>query len=205
MNNLRKLRSERNLTLRGLSEKVLVNYVTLGKLEREETSFNNDYIKLLCDFFDVSSDYLLGLSKIRTRGHNLKPIPLYNLSDEIIDYLPLFNLSEIGPQENLLYLKLDFNMNVSVVNTTFYSNDILLLKLIDNRINIIPNTFYLITRPQFENKFFRIGFTMNDSDFIYYGRLNISSQRLSHDYLKTENIGNNKTVVYQILSVHRQF
>jgi len=203
MNNLRALRNDKNLTLRELSQKVSVNYVTLGKLEREETSFNNDYIRILSDFFNVSADYLLGLSKIKYKGDYLKPIPLYNLSDELLDHLPLFNLPEVTKLDDLMYLKLDFNVNIVVINTTFYPNDVLLLKLIKNKNDILPNTFYFIARPQYDI-LFRFGFTMNETDNIYYARFNATRNILSHDYFKTDNIGKYKMEIYQILSVHRQ-
>lgn len=65
MNNLRKLRKEKKLTLRELSEQVQINYANLSKMENGKRNLNNKAIFSLCDFFEVTSDYLLGLSPHR--------------------------------------------------------------------------------------------------------------------------------------------
>ena len=64
-NRLRELRKERNLTLRELSVLVNISYSNIAMLEREERNFTADTIKIFADFFNVSSDYLLGLSDVR--------------------------------------------------------------------------------------------------------------------------------------------
>ncbi|MEM3713507.1 MAG: S24 family peptidase [Candidatus Aenigmatarchaeota archaeon] len=71
MNNLKKLRKKHGYTVRELSEKVNINYATLSRLENAESHFNNDYIRILSKFFNVSSDYLLGLDTVPT---NVLPI-----------------------------------------------------------------------------------------------------------------------------------
>lgn len=73
MNNLRKLRNIKKLSVRDLAARVNINSSTLSRIENEETSFNTDYIKILTKFFNVSSDYLLGLSDIpNPKPHQLK-------------------------------------------------------------------------------------------------------------------------------------
>lgn len=61
MNNLKKLRTERKLTVRELSELLNISYSTISKIENGSTDFNNEYIRLFTSFFNVSADYLLGL------------------------------------------------------------------------------------------------------------------------------------------------
>lgn len=63
-NNLQVLRKRHKLSVRDLAIKVNINSSTLNRIENEETSFNNEYIDILTRFFDVSADYLLGLSDI---------------------------------------------------------------------------------------------------------------------------------------------
>lgn len=65
MSNLRKLRKERKLTVRDLSEKVNISFPTISRLENGETSFTSEYLEALSKFFDVSIDYLLGKSSVR--------------------------------------------------------------------------------------------------------------------------------------------
>lgn len=64
-NRLRELRKERKLTLRELSAFVNISYSNIAMLEREERNFTADTLKIFADFFNVSSDYLLGLSDVR--------------------------------------------------------------------------------------------------------------------------------------------
>lgn len=61
MNNLKKLRLKRKLTVRELGQATNINYATISRIENGDSSFNNEYIKTFCDFFGVSADYLLGL------------------------------------------------------------------------------------------------------------------------------------------------
>ncbi len=62
MNNLRKIRVNKGLTLRELAGKVNIHYTTISSLENGKTLFNSDYIEKLCRYFEVSADYLLGLN-----------------------------------------------------------------------------------------------------------------------------------------------
>lgn len=62
MNNLKKLRSEINFTVRELSEKVGISSAALSYLENENRPFRQIHIDKLTNFFRVTSDYLLGKS-----------------------------------------------------------------------------------------------------------------------------------------------
>ena len=62
MNNLAWLRKQVNISLRGLGNIVNISYTTLGDLEKGERQFRQVHIDALCDFFKVSSDFLLGKS-----------------------------------------------------------------------------------------------------------------------------------------------
>lgn len=63
MNKLKKLRIRLNLTLRELAEYVDMAHSTLQLLELGKRKFNEDHILKLCNFFDVTSEYLLGYSE----------------------------------------------------------------------------------------------------------------------------------------------
>jgi transcriptional regulator with XRE-family HTH domain len=61
---LRELRKSYGLTLRELDEKVNINYSQLARIERGEGSLTQQHIQILSSFFNVSSDYLLGINEI---------------------------------------------------------------------------------------------------------------------------------------------
>lgn len=81
MNNLKKLRNNKNLTVRELSELVNINYATLSRLENGDSQLTDNYIEILCDFFKVSSDYLLGIDDIKELKKSAKKIPIYSQID----------------------------------------------------------------------------------------------------------------------------
>lgn len=57
---LKELREKNKVTLRDLGKAIDVNYSTISRWENDEISPSLDNIIKLCDFFDVSADYLLG-------------------------------------------------------------------------------------------------------------------------------------------------
>lgn len=65
MNRLKILRKENNLTVRELGEKINISYAAISKMENNKQNINNEYLNILSNFFNVSTDYLLGLSNIR--------------------------------------------------------------------------------------------------------------------------------------------
>lgn len=62
MNRLRELRKSKNLTLMQLSERVGLDYSTLGHIERGRRGFSEEGLRALASFFGISTDYLLGKS-----------------------------------------------------------------------------------------------------------------------------------------------
>lgn len=64
-NRLRELRKEKQLSLRKLGEKLNISYSNIAMIERGERNFTADTVAIFANFFNVSSDYLLGLSDVR--------------------------------------------------------------------------------------------------------------------------------------------
>lgn len=62
MNNLYWLRKEHNLTLRQLEQNTKINFSNLAQIEKGNRCLTQKHIDILCDFFGVSSDFLLGKS-----------------------------------------------------------------------------------------------------------------------------------------------
>ena len=69
MNRLKELRKEKRLTLRELAEQLHMTNSSISMMENEQRGISNDNLKTFCDFFNVSSDYLLGISDIRQPSH----------------------------------------------------------------------------------------------------------------------------------------
>lgn len=67
MNNLQKLRKEKKLTLTSLSNETGVKRTTLNHIENNEQLLNAEEIKILCNYFNVSADYLLGFSNVKNK------------------------------------------------------------------------------------------------------------------------------------------
>lgn len=77
-NRLRELRKEKNLTIRDFDELLHINRNTIHKLETGQQSLTDDYIKIFCEFYNVSPGYLLGYTDIRNNKQNEKlHNPLY--------------------------------------------------------------------------------------------------------------------------------
>lgn len=90
MTNLKYLREEKRLTLRELADKIGINFTALSRIETGNRNLNDEDIRILCSFFNVSSDYLLGLSDERnptSAKEQLSGIQLafYNQAEELTE------------------------------------------------------------------------------------------------------------------------
>lgn len=96
------LRKDRGMTQRELSDTLYINYRTYSGYERDEIEANDDFKIRLAKFFNVSVDYLLGLTDY--------PHPIRN-GDEYIR-LPK-SLSAVGRKELEQYIKFLLNKDKS--------------------------------------------------------------------------------------------
>lgn len=62
MNRLKELRTKRGLTLRQVADAVETDYSTLGHIERGRRNFSVESLLKTCEFFGVTTDYMLGLT-----------------------------------------------------------------------------------------------------------------------------------------------
>ena len=58
---IRELRQAKKLSLREMAEQLNISFSQLAKIERGESLPSSEQVILFSDFFDVSTDYLLGL------------------------------------------------------------------------------------------------------------------------------------------------
>lgn len=68
-NNLKQLREESGLTLRGLAEELNISKSALQQYESALSDPSMSVVRKISDYFDVEIDWLIGLKKIReTKG-----------------------------------------------------------------------------------------------------------------------------------------
>lgn len=73
-NRLKVLRKEKGITVRELGEKLKISYPSISKMENNQQNISNEYLKIFTDFFEVSGDYLLGLSNTRNPKKEIENI-----------------------------------------------------------------------------------------------------------------------------------
>ena len=66
MNRLKELRKEKNINQDVLAKLLCMEVAGYSKLETERVPLKDEYIIKLADYFNVSTDYLLGKSDIRS-------------------------------------------------------------------------------------------------------------------------------------------
>ena len=103
-NRIKALREELGLKQEELANKMSVSPSSIGMYETNKREPNNELILKLAQFFNVSTDYLLG--KIDTRNNNIVKIPILGtvkagydwLAEEnIVDYITLKeNIPNVG-------------------------------------------------------------------------------------------------------------
>ena len=62
---LRELRDERGMSLDDLADALHVNKSTLSRIENEQREPKESFIRECSDYFNVSTDYLLGKTDLR--------------------------------------------------------------------------------------------------------------------------------------------
>jgi transcriptional regulator with XRE-family HTH domain len=68
LNRIKLLREEFGLKQEDIAKILHVEVAAISKYETGRVPLKDEYIIILCNFFKVSSDYLLGLSNDRTSG-----------------------------------------------------------------------------------------------------------------------------------------
>lgn len=131
MNNLKKLRELKKLTIRELGEAVNINHSTISNIENGRTSLNDQYIKIFTEFFNVSADYLLGLptEAIPMTSGIFKPVKILGSvyagyptesKEEHLGYL----MAKVDDAEGYFYLEVKGDS----MSPTFESGDYVLVK-----------------------------------------------------------------------------
>lgn len=161
---IRKLRESRNMTQTELSEILgMKTYTTVSKWEKNENFPKGKDLKKLAEIFNVTSDYLLGLSdtklgKITTQNEHPEILTIYNQLEEpkqekVLDYakeqLEEQNSSKIisifdKPQEDEDYITDYVEGLVAAGHGTFQEDN--LHMEVRLRVNDVPNEYDTIAK-----------------------------------------------------------
>ena len=104
---LKKLRSENKITQEQLAKSINVERSLIGKYESEAAMPSNDTLIKIAQFFNVTTDYLLGVRQRTNSNDEIIRAPVYSqvaagipisAIDEIVDYEEL-SRGETGPGE----------------------------------------------------------------------------------------------------------
>lgn len=101
-NRIKSLREAKGLKQEELAQKVSVSPSAIGMYETNKREPNNEIILKLAEFFNVSTDYLLGKSDIRN-PEEIKNVPFANASGLDTTGLDEEDLKEL--QKQVDYIK----------------------------------------------------------------------------------------------------
>jgi len=79
---LKQLRKENSLTQKELADKLNISKGSIAMYETGKRSPDNEILSIIADFFDVSTDYLLGRSNIRRYSEE---ILAFNTTEHLTD------------------------------------------------------------------------------------------------------------------------
>ena len=86
MNRLKELRTEKRLTIRELGELTNISFPSISYMENETRPFTQANLEILCNFFNVSADYMLGKSAERyVAKANTPKFAMYGLENDLTD------------------------------------------------------------------------------------------------------------------------
>ncbi|MGZ9871795.1 helix-turn-helix domain-containing protein [Priestia endophytica] len=141
---IRKLRKERGMTLRDLSDALGIPFTTLGNYEREDRQPNFETFQVIADYFNVSIDFLAGRRGEKTSEEYIFRKGTDQMKDQLIDAPPEIR-EKIVDIYDTIYLLTDRRRNKDDVEQLKHISEIIsfLLKMKDR--------FFLHTRTDLPN------------------------------------------------------
>lgn len=113
MNNLKKIREYKNLKQIEVSNYLKVDQTTYSRYERGIRNIDNDTLIKLSEFFDVCTDYLLGIIDVPLTSAELEFVSKVDNEDE--DLLEEYDLilagEKVTKEEAKMILKIMRSMN----------------------------------------------------------------------------------------------
>ncbi len=136
---LGELRNEKGLSQEELASSLEIDRGTIAKYETQKRIPSYEHLTSFAHYFDVSTDYLLGLTDNKTTNTELQSVCEYTgLSDTAIQALTLIKGSDLSSDISLLLSQMGQSVNASIyTNEPDYGADISLLQ----KISLYFNTF----------------------------------------------------------------
>lgn len=131
---LRKLRNEKGISQQTLSNELQISKAALSYYENGQRVPDIDTLKKVAVFFNVSSDYLLGLSDISSNDKDLKEVCSYTgLNEKVIMNIKKSEIKKATNEECRISLPLKYCQEISlqdfiapslseIINTFFSDN-----------------------------------------------------------------------------------
>lgn len=158
MNNLRKLRNSYGLSVRKLESILNINHQSILDYENETTDFNTKNLKILSDFFMVTTDYMLynssygyylkykkGSIKFLVKEFLFEQLSDYIYYEDNIRYLDLNRLIDVSDNLDLTELIIEF-YKIELTEALFEKKNVNMedFNFLDKDFKVIDLTSYLI-------------------------------------------------------------
>lgn len=108
-NRIKELRMEKNIKQEDLARELSVSKSAIGMYERNEREPNNEITLKLSEFFNVSTDYLLGKTNIRKSEKSFKE--QFGISQE--EYMKLSDNAKNEIKNYIKYIKTQKNKDTN--------------------------------------------------------------------------------------------
>ena len=102
LNRLKALRNEKGLTTRELAEIYGVSHASISRAETGDRNLNEDDIAFFTKFFDVSADYLLGLSDERKNTIQIVDIQPDGVTKTQMEFLKKIEELDVKDMEQVM-------------------------------------------------------------------------------------------------------
>lgn len=129
---LRKIRRENNIKQRTLANHLNIAVSTLSQYENDKRHPNFDILVAVADYFEVTTDYLLGVSTLKKNfdtsqlemlNHYVKHASYEQLLNKIIDHLMLMKSHHDSKSLEILYLLYDAIASIGVSENHVLKDD----------------------------------------------------------------------------------
>lgn len=116
-----RLREDRGITQQTLADDLKITRQSLSLYEKAERTINIDLLVKIANYFDVSTDYLMGLSNNKNEKKNMDDITIGEAAKNT-EILTGLNHNTIS---KLLNLNMNQKQYIEVINELFEHNDLL--------------------------------------------------------------------------------
>lgn len=135
---LKELRHNANINQNELAKKLGVSRSTIAMWETEKSQPDNEAIIRLADFFDVSTDYLLGIEVMAPPKRSVPDLPWINVLGRVAAGIPIEAVEEIidreqlSPDMDLSYEYIGLKIHGDSMEPKMSEGDVVIVRLQDD-------------------------------------------------------------------------